>query len=210
MGADLHKGVICFLCQSERKDLNGTEEWLSANYKIQSVTSVTSVMSVMSVKVSFEMGEKSSRIYNKNYYFYYIYVSSKKASWKLSLTLMTLMTLMTLPQKKLIVFLYFSFVTWSVKSTWGSWIYLLIWYLKTLIFGGLRSRPSFKNQVFWHKNGHLLATENGMSYLCTVIRKGHETDKKNFFGGRNFVRPPTNRILSVECLGKHLKDHQLQ
>ena len=49
-----------------------------------------------------------------------------------------------------------------------------------------------------------------MSYLCTVIRKGHETDKKNFFGGRNFVRPPTNRILSVECLGKHLKDHQLQ
>jgi len=26
MGADLHKGVICFLCQSERKDLNGTEE----------------------------------------------------------------------------------------------------------------------------------------------------------------------------------------
>jgi hypothetical protein len=26
MGADLHKGVICFLCQSERKDLNGAEE----------------------------------------------------------------------------------------------------------------------------------------------------------------------------------------
>ena len=49
-----------------------------------SVTSVTSVMSVMSVKVSFELGEKSSRIYNKNYnYFYYIYVSSKKGELKI-------------------------------------------------------------------------------------------------------------------------------
>ena len=41
MGADLHKGVICFLCQSER-----------TNYKIQRV------MSVMSVKASFELAKK--------------------------------------------------------------------------------------------------------------------------------------------------------
>ena len=49
-----------------------------------------------------------------------------------------------------------------------------------------------------------------MSYLCTVIRKGHETDKKNFFGGRNFVCPPTNRILFVKCLKTHLSAHHLQ
>jgi len=130
-------------------------------------------------------------------------VSSKKGELKIEFdTRDTRDTHDTSPEK-VEWFLYFSFVTWNVKSTWGSWIYLLIWHLKMLDFGGLRSGPSFKNQVFWHKNGHLLATENGMSYLCTVIRKGHETDKKNFFGGRNFVRPPTNRILSVECLGKH-------
>ena len=170
-----------------------------------------SVTSVMSVKASFELGEKSSRIYIiKINYFYYIYTwVQKKANWKSSLTLMTLVTLMTLfeysPRKSWLFFLYFSFVTWSVKSTWGSWIYLLIWHLKMLDFGGLRSGPSFKNQVFWHKNGHLLATENGMSYLCTVIRKGHETDKKNFFGGRNFVRPPTNRILPWSASGSTWK-----
>ncbi len=47
--------------------------------------SVTSVMSVMSVKVNFEMGEKSSRIYiiKIKLFLLYIYVSSKKGELKI-------------------------------------------------------------------------------------------------------------------------------
>ena len=100
--------------------------------------------------------KKFTYIYNKNYYFYYIYTwVQKKANWKSSLTLMTLVTLVTLmtlfeysPRKSWLFFLYFSFVTWNVKSTWGSWIYLLIWHLKMLDFGGSSFRAIFQKSSF--------------------------------------------------------------
>jgi len=49
-----------------------------------------------------------------------------------------------------------------------------------------------------------------MSYLCAVIRKRDKASKKNFFGGRNFVRPPKNRILSTDDLKTYCSNHNLQ